>query len=317
MLKKFSKRIEKNTKKMIKSVFNSFGYTVSKKIDMQADSGNIYHRNGLTSVNGNWLYQNIADIVDYSPLQGKTLANAAAWDQELRFMLDNVVSGSTVIDVGANIGYYTLMLSDIVGSDGRVFAFEPGLLSFNLLNANILVNQRSNITVENYAVADSNGEMPLYRNKNTDSSNFIYQKSAHDEHNNIFDKSMQDNGWGEETVIHTVKTVALDEYFNNNNNNIKIDYIKIDIQGGEYRALRGMKNILQNNPHIKLTIEYAPYLQPMVFINLQDYLSFLRSFGFLIDDVLYCHKNVSDEYLLTTYTKESRNMTTLALYRQP
>ena len=62
--------------------------------------------------------------------------------------------GNFVIDLGANIGYYTCILAKLVGKDGKVFAFEPDPRNLKLLEKNIKVNEYNNVVIVDKAVSD-------------------------------------------------------------------------------------------------------------------------------------------------------------------
>jgi len=70
--------------------------------------------------------------------------------------------GDVVLDIGANIGYYTLIFARLVGERGRVYAFEPDPTNFRLLKKNVRANGYQNVIFVKKAVADSSGSMPLY-----------------------------------------------------------------------------------------------------------------------------------------------------------
>src|SRR5262249_36832247 len=81
---------------------------------------------------------------------------------ETRFVEANVPRGGCVLDIGANIGYYTLLFARAVGPAGRVFAFEPEPENFDLLRQNVRSNGYENVRMENLAVADENGWLNLF-----------------------------------------------------------------------------------------------------------------------------------------------------------
>jgi len=70
----------------------------------------------------------------------------------------NVKKGDTVVDIGAHIGYFTIILSDLVGNDGKVIAFEPNPITFSILKKNIETNSLSNVILENLAISDIESE---------------------------------------------------------------------------------------------------------------------------------------------------------------
>src|SRR5207253_6545315 len=85
------------------------------------------------------------------------------WEPLETYLVERRVrEGDVVLDIGANIGYYTLVFAELVGDSGRVFAFEPEPANFALLSENTGLNGRANVTLVNAAVADAGGRLPLY-----------------------------------------------------------------------------------------------------------------------------------------------------------
>jgi len=80
---------------------------------------------------------------------------------ESRFIAHLVKPDWIVVDVGANIGYYTLLLSRRVGSQGRVYAFEPARSNYQRLMRNITMNNATNVKVYQAALGDREGESSL------------------------------------------------------------------------------------------------------------------------------------------------------------
>jgi len=111
---------------------------------------------------GHQIYQNVHDIVDYSGLSHVPMNRFGRWDGEDGFCINEVKPGQTVLDIGASIGFFTLLLARLVGPSGRVFAFEPDTVSFALLKANVLVNGHRNVTLVNKAVTATTGVQKLY-----------------------------------------------------------------------------------------------------------------------------------------------------------
>jgi len=84
---------------------------------------------------------------------------------ESQVLKDHLKKGMTIIDIGANIGYYTLLMGQITGPDGIVYAFEPEPNNFRLLSKNILKNNIQNIHPFQKAVSDKNGFIKLFISK--------------------------------------------------------------------------------------------------------------------------------------------------------
>lgn len=83
------------------------------------------------------------------------------WEPEYHLLEQFTAEGDWVIDVGANVGYYTKKFSDIVGPRGRVFAIEPVPETFSFLASNVLLFRHRNITLLNFAVSDSAHEVRM------------------------------------------------------------------------------------------------------------------------------------------------------------
>jgi FkbM family methyltransferase len=137
-----------------------------------------------------------------------------------------VSPGSVVYDIGANVGFYTLLASVLVGDQGHVIAFEPAQRNLKFLDEHLRLNDISNVDVWRVAVADKSGE--AYFDPTTHGS------TGHLDEN------------GEEKV----KTVSLDELVLSGELPAP-DFIKMDIEGAELLALRGAEKIvLEHHPVI-------------------------------------------------------------------
>lgn len=149
-----------------------------------------------------------------------------------------IKSGDIVVDVGAHIGYYTLISSGLVGNTGKVFSFEPDPNNLVLLQRCVKVNRLANVTIVNKAVSNVNEKINFYLSNENKGDNRMFIE-------NNREKKIQ------------VDCTTLDAYFAKSNH--KIDFIKMDIQGAEVKALQGMSKILRNNKDVILTIEFWPY----------------------------------------------------------
>lgn len=92
----------------------------------------------------------------------RQLLNRGTRELEQRHLVEHVLRpGMTAFDLGANVGYYTVMMARLVGESGRVYAVEPFPDSFRLLEGNIHRNRLRNVLVENVAIGASDGEEQL------------------------------------------------------------------------------------------------------------------------------------------------------------
>jgi FkbM family methyltransferase len=143
--------------------------------------------------------------------------------------------GAVVVDVGANIGIYSEFLSSCVGPTGLVHSFEPSPDSFKRLCA--ATRDLSNVRVSQAAVGEHSGEARLYISDKLNVDHRTYEVG------------------GESRRALPVEIVALDDYFKPGQ---RVDLIKMDVQGHELHALRGARRVLQENPEIKLLLEFWP-----------------------------------------------------------
>lgn len=156
---------------------------------------------------------------------------------ETQWMRNAIQRGMCVLDIGANIGYYTLLMADLVGKEGAVYAFEPEPANYSVLVRNVALNGHKNVVVVPKAVVSSNHSVKFYKNKGNRGDNSLY------------------GSLGVNYACIEVEGVSLDSYFPSGK---KIDLIKMDIQGGEIEAFGGMERVIHDNPKIKIIFELTP-----------------------------------------------------------
>src|SRR5262245_24874789 len=83
--------------------------------------------------------------------------------EERRILEERVRPGMRVVDIGANVGLYSLLLARLVGPEGRVFAFEPEPTLFRALADNCRRSRLTNLAPRNLALGDRSGHVALYR----------------------------------------------------------------------------------------------------------------------------------------------------------
>ncbi len=177
------------------------------------------------------------------------------WEKEVADVVKKNSEGAIFLDIGAESGYYTCLAAK--NGAKKVMAFEPNPNSFNLLKKNIERNNLKNVEIFNKAVSDKNEKAIFYPNG-------VYSSLYY---RDIFKD-------GESMVV---ECVTLDDFLKDN----KIDFIKMDIEGAEPKALRGMKKLLQKNKDVKLVIEFAPIYFEAAGESSDDFLSSLAQMGFI------------------------------------
>jgi len=168
-------------------------------------------------------------------------------------------SGDVVLDIGAHIGYYTLQFANLVGSTGKVYAFEPEPKNFELLKKNVQINKHDNVVLIQKIVSDKVGIVEFFISKFDSIGNKLFKSD-------------------ESGSSIKVGSTTLDEYFKDLKK--KIDFIKMDIQGGEGKATLGMKNLLKENKNLKIIQQWAPEPLKQNHTNPEDHLKFLQHIGY-------------------------------------
>lgn len=210
-------------KRVVQSAFNRFGYSVVRTSTFKRISAGIHRVNGHDMIGPpNDAAISVAGFAEVTP------------GPEVDFIREHVRSGMTVVDVGANIGLFTLLFASLAGASGRVYAFEPGPLSFGLLKTNLALNGYRSVTVENAAVSDFSGETELHICPTGESDNRITGFETY------------------ESERLPIKCFALDDYFKPGT---RVDFVKMDIQGAEVKTLNGMRRVIADNPSIVLLVE--------------------------------------------------------------
>ncbi len=190
---------------------------------------------------------------------------------ETELLQRELKSGETFVDIGANIGYYTLIAARIVGPKGRVFAFEPDPTNFALLQRNVQENGYTNVTLINKAMSNKAQTLKLYLSKTNRGDHRVY-----------------DSKDGRPSV--SIQAVSLDGFFKKLDR--KVHFIKMDIQGAEARALDGMKGLLHANRSLKLVTEFSPGSLRLCGSDPQKYLKTLEKLGFKLSEISEENKSV-------------------------
>ncbi len=155
-------------------------------------------------------------------------------EPEMQVIKQLVKKGSAVLDVGANFGVYSKLLSGLVGPEGKVYAFEPipdvqGFLSHNLKKSSI-----SNVELLPFALADYSGEAHFHLPKFSHSGVNYYEGHLTEKNGDI-----------------KVQVRSLDEL----NLKEKVGFMKCDVEGAELEMLKGSENVLRKDkPIIMLEI---------------------------------------------------------------
>lgn len=201
---------------------------------------------------GNYLYQNAFGI--YKPVYAAFKKRQDAF--EISLLKKHIRKGDIILDIGANIGFYAKILSDLTGPNGKVHCFEPDITNFRHLQN--YCRHLNNVVLNNKAAGPKTERIKIYTSKELNVDHRTYKPEVYE---NEFD----------------IDAVSMDDYLGENN---VINFIKIDIQGFEMQAIKGLKGVLDKNKEIKLISEFWPYGLKKAGSSVTEYFNFLEANGF-------------------------------------
>jgi len=182
-------------------------------------------------------------------------------ESELKFIKKSINKGDVFIDIGANIGIHSLFASNLVGEKGKVISFEPFSINYNSLIKNISLNNSRNIVLEKLAISAKESLVNIFYNCKD------------------YNFGMASSYLTNYTNSEKVKSTTLDLYLKNKSFD-RIDFIKLDIEGGEYPALLGMKNSLKKY-HPILLVEILDNNTLTQSDNEKNIINFFKKIGYV------------------------------------
>ena len=214
---------------------------------------------------------------------------------QTKLFLELIKPGNTFLDLGANIGYYSVLTSKVVGQNGKVFAFEPDPQNLNFLKKNVALNQANNVQIVEAAVGKTIRKQELRQ----DLSNP-----------------------GESTLAQTkngskvkVKVTTLDKFLNQAQIK-KTDVVKIDIEGAEIDALKGGQKFLQKAKNIKLFIECNQEALKQFNYRPTDLIKKLKEYGFEIKTIINEFEKKTYPFSLTELENNLKRVSFVSLYAE-
>lgn len=199
----------------------------------------------------------------------REIANGTYEKNYVNIFCSKIQQGDVIVDVGAYIGYFSLLASKRVGNSGCVYAFEPVQENYERMMKNLKVNRAYNVKAYNFGLSDRNetlyinvpiqspGEATLNRNSITEiSGNIKYKK-----------------------VVKEIRLRPFDEFYKEIGFKNKIKIIKIDVEGAEYKVLKGMETTLVSN-NLLLFMEILPPMLEQMGVSIRELIDFLKSCGF-------------------------------------
>ncbi|MUG47156.1 FkbM family methyltransferase [Paenibacillus woosongensis] len=158
-----------------------------------------------------------------------------------KYFLTNIKPGQTVVDVGTNVGYFTVLASKLVGNQGSVIGFEANPELVLNVKDNLAMNWLTeNVKIINKAVYSKNTKIKFHISEKFHGYSSIHEKP---EDENLIDSY----------TANEVTAVSLDSELYDIE---QIDLLKIDIEGGEYQAFQGMMGLIEKKKIKKITFEW-------------------------------------------------------------
>ena len=196
-----------------------------------------------------------------------------------------IAPNSTVLDLGANIGLYAKLFSDIVGKKGKVYAIEPIPFTFSILTRNVRLSHEQNIFPFQFAVSDTNGRaemvIPTYKDQHGMSSNgdeYTGEGLNYYTATLEFDETLKENSI-------SVPLLTIDEFVDKNMIE-NISFIKCDVEGHELAAMIGARNIIERfKPSLYIEVSSDPRVQGtngyelFSFLKDREYIPYIFSEG--------------------------------------
>jgi len=208
---------------------------------------------------------------------------------ELSLFKQELQDANIVFDIGANIGLYSLVASRAIKNEGKVYSFEPDPISFSNLQHNIEGNSIQNVILINKAVSSKNGLAKLSSSYSETMRTLNYLTTTPENSKKTID----------------IETISLDDFFKTRSQ--KVDVIKIDVEGWEFEAFKGMTNLIKTNSTLKIFLEFDPYALTRSATNIPEFINFLHSSGFIFYNIdeKKKEKKLVDKNWLLNYAKNT------------
>jgi len=255
----------------------------------------------IIEIKGSKIYVGVKNEPD--PMMRQTLqtyALSSSWEEDTTKLFEKAVKkGDVIVDMGANIGYFTLLSAKLTGKEGKVFSFEPNQKNFEYLTKNIKLNNYTNVIAEQKAVSNENGKIKLFICPYDTGHHTINQKEGIESYR---------LGRGGEVSSIDIDAVTLDKYMEGKSD--RVDVMKIDVEGAEALAFEGMKNILSKNRHIKIFIEFFPLLIEKMGNSSKEFIELLlKDFNVFVIGHDYSMKKFKKNYMKISNYQELADLT--------
>jgi len=202
------------------------------------------------------------------------------------FLMDFIGEDDIFFDVGANIGYYSMLVSEVTEN---VHAFEFNKLSCDVIKQNNILNKK-NVVINNKAVWHSSGKLRV-------------------------DKQEQINPKGnvlsEDRNVEDIESISLDDY------GVMPTIIKIDVEGAEKFVLEGMEKILEQGVELLMEVHIQKYIQKFGY-SFEDLLNILYKYNYICYEIVdFRNKNKQYNYVLEKIKNPEDYKSNIMIYARP
>lgn len=184
-------------------------------------------------------------------------------ENELNFMKKYLRNGDVFIDIGSNIGLYSLIASSFIGKEGSIYAIEPTPETFSRLKKNIALNNFKNINTLNFGLSNSENVV-----------DFNTSNDGYDAWNSLAKLDQLKKGAKIKINVKTLDSV-LDK-----NSITKVDLVKLDVEGWEKYVLEGASNLLNHADPPVFMVEFTESNAFVAGYYLGELYDYMTSYGF-------------------------------------
>ena len=255
-------------KKAIKRLLNSFGVDVIRyqkpeppKRSVKTKNLTLYH-----TATGNYYLPSDA----HEDVVANTIKNDLIFEKEVIDLASKYIKpGTLVLDVGANFGQMSILFSNMVGPNGKVYCFDADDWVFEILSKNIAENGKENIIKPHFgAVYKVDGHVLLFPEPDFDRFG-TYGAFG-------IDKNAKKG--------REVKTLSIDGL----NIQEPVSFMKVDIQGGDLEAMQGAVNTIKKH-QMPILFEYEYHFEDEFKLSFQEYVDFVQSINYKFVKVINGH----------------------------
>jgi FkbM family methyltransferase len=193
---------------------------------------------------------------------------------ETRFVTTILRAGDVFVDVGANVGWYTLLASTIVGRQGRIHAFEPRAETGDYFEKTVILNRlQKQVTVHRYGLSETEGRALLVWEKGTDNPG----------HSFVAEQVPSPGMESQSIALRPLDELALQ----------RLDFMKVDVEGAEMRVFRGARATLERCRPVILSELFPEMLERGSGVRTDAFFTFFEQLGyrcFIVDAQRYAEE---------------------------